>query len=537
MVDTSSIPNFDVGEEIRLMFEPRGMRPATAATSRNAGQGPYKRLVLRGATVIDGTGAPPSGPVDIVVEGGRITELKVVGAMQKAINPANRPAPGDHEIDCHGKFVTPGLIDAHAHVGTPWHAMSGEVPCADYVYKLWLAHGVTTVREMGSMNGLGYMLEQREAAEKNQIAAPRLLLHAYFPAVNERIKTIYTPEQARDWVRRLKQRGADGIKFFGAPPTIMQAALDEAAIQGLRTGCHHAQMAVTRVNALTSAKWGLTSSEHYYGIPEALFENRTVQNFPTDYNYGDEYFRFSVAGQMFAQAAQPGSRKWNDVLDQFLETGHTFVPTFSIYDANRDLMRARRADWHGDYTLKTIWKYFQPQRGGHGAYWYRWSTTNEVEWKQNYRLWMQFVNEYKNLGGRVCAGSDSGFIYQIFGFGLIRELELLQEAGFHPLEVMRAATSLGAELLGIEDETGSIDLGKCADLLIHDLNPLDDFKLMYGTGAVRLNDATSKTEWKRSLRYTIKSGVIYDTDLLLAEVREMVNESWKDDDHDRPPTR
>ena len=536
MADTKGVDVL-AGEEARLMFEPKGMHPAVPASTRTSGVGPFKRLVLRGATVIDGTGAPPSGPVDLVVENGRITELKNVGTPLKAINPANRPAPGDHEIDCHGKFVTPGLIDCHAHVGTPWHAMSGEVPTADYVYKLWLAHGVTTVREMGSMNGLNYMMQQRDAAEANQIAAPRMILHAYFPAVNERIKTIFTPEQARDWVKRLKERGADGIKFFGAPPTIMQAALDEAGKQGLRSGCHHAQMAVTRVNALKSAKWGLTSSEHYYGIPEALFENRTVQNFPTDYNYGDEYFRFSVSGQMFMQAAQPGSRKWNDVLDQFLEVGHTFVPTFNIYDANRDLMRARRADWHGDYTIKTIWKYFQPQRGGHGAYWYRWSTTNEVEWKQNYQLWMQFVNEYKNLGGRVCAGSDSGFIYQIYGFGLIRELELLQEAGFHPLEVLRAATSLGAELLGLEDDTGSIDVGKRADLLVHDFNPLEDFKLMYGTGAIRLNDETSKAEWKRSLRLTIRAGVVYDTEKLLAEVRDIVNQSWVGNEDDRPPTR
>lgn len=538
MAEANAIGDIDVGEEItKLMFEPKGMTPAIPATSRNRGEGPYRRLVLRGATVIDGTGAPPSGPVDIVVEGGRITELKIVGSPHKAINPANRPAPGDHEIDCHGKFVTPGLIDCHAHLGTPWHGMSGAVPTADYVCKLWLAHGVTTVREMGSMNGMSYMLAQREASEKNEIAAPRLVLHAYFPAVNERIKTIYTPEQAKDWVRRIKERGADGIKFFGAPPAIMKAALEEATNQGLRTGCHHAQMAVTRVNALKSAQWGLSSSEHYYGIPEALFENRIVQNFPADYNYGDEYFRFSVSGQMFMQAAQPGSRKWNDVLEQFLETGHTFVPTFSIYDANRDLMRARRADWHGDYTVRTIWKYFQPQRGGHGAYWYRWNTTNEVEWKQNYRLWMQFVNDYKNMGGRVCAGSDSGFIYQIFGFGLIRELELLQEAGFHPIEVLRAATSLGAELLGIDEDTGSIDLGKRADLLVHDFNPLEDFKLMYGTGAIRLNDETGQAEWKRSLRYTIKAGLIFDTEQLLADVRDIVDQSWKGDDHDRPPKR
>jgi imidazolonepropionase len=524
----------EVGEESRALNAAKGWHPPLAATARDRGEGPFERLVLRGATIIDGTGAPPWGPVDIVVENDRIVALVGVGTPHKPIHPDRRPAAGDHEIDCHGKFVTPGFVDSHAHIGTPYHTMSGVVPPADYIYKLWLAHGVTTVREMGSMNGLGWNLEQKALSESNRIAAPRIVAHVVFPAVNDRVKTIHTPDQAREWVRRIQARGADGIKFFGAPPAIMQAALDEASKLGLRSGCHHAQMAVTRVNALKSAQWGLTSSEHYYGLPEALFENRVVQDFPTDYNYGDEYYRFALAGQTFMQAAQPGSAKWREVMDKFLELGHTFVPTFNIYDANRDLMRARRADWHDDYTWKAIWKYFQPQRGGHGAYWYRWSTTNEIEWKQNYRLWMQFINEYKNLGGRVCAGSDSGFIFQIYGFGFVRELELLQEAGFHPLEVLRAATSLGAELLGVDGDTGTVDVGRRADLLVHDQNPLEDFKLLYGTGAMRLNDETGQVEWKRSLRHTIKGGVVYDTEQLLADVRELVKGSWEGDP-DGPP--
>lgn len=246
---------------------------------------------------------------------------------------------------------------------------------------------------------------------------------------------------------------------------------------------------------------------------------------------------FALAGQTFMQAAQPGSAKWREVMDKFLELEHTFVPTFNIYDANRDLMRARRADWHDEYTWKAVWKYFQPQRGGHGAYWYRWSTTNEIEWKQNYRLWMQFINEYKNLGGRVCAGSDSGFIFQIYGFGFVRELDLLQEAGFHPLEVLRAASSQGAALLGIEDETGSVDVGKRADLLIHDQSPLEDFKLLFGTGAMRLNDDTGQVEWQRALKYTIKGGVVYDTEQLLADVRELVKGSWEGDPDGPPHSR
>ena len=524
----------DAGEELTLQRTSVGQPPLVAATTRDRGIGPFPRLVLRGATVIDGTGAPPIGPIDIVVENGHISEMRKVGAAGAPINPDRRPAPGAHEIDCHGKFVTPGFIDCHAHAGVAYHAANGWVPPVDYVYKLWLAHGVTTVREMGSFNGLGWMLQQRAASEANEIAAPRLLAYAYFPAVNDMLKTIHTPEQGRAWLRRIKERGADGVKFFGAPPAIMRAALDECRALGLRSGCHHAQMAVTRMNALTSAGWGLTSAEHYYGLPEALFDDRVVQSYPADYDYSDEYFRFAFAGQTFRQAAQPGSAKWNEVLDAFLALGFTFVPTFTIYDANRDLMRTRQADWHHDYAWKSMWDYFQPQRGNHGSYWYRWSTTNEIEWKENYRLWMRFINEYKNRGGRVCAGSDSGFIYQLFGFGYIRELELLQEAGFHPLEVVRAATSQGADLIGLSDEIGSVEVGKRADLLVHDHNPLADFKLLYGTGAMRLNDETRKVEWHRALRHTIKGGVIYNAEELLADVRALVTRSFADDPAGRP---
>lgn len=522
------------GEEMVEERRKAGQPPVPAAQGRTRGVGPWPRLILRAATVIDGTGAPPIGPTDIVVENGRITLLKKVGGSLSAPKGSVPPRDGDHEIDCRGKWVTPGFVDCHAHAGVAFHAVNGVVPSVDYVYKLWLAHGVTTVREMGGFNGLGWMLQQKELSAENKIAAPRLLAYSYFPAVNDMLKTIHTPDEGRAWLRRLKERGADGVKFFGAPPAIMEAALDECRKLGLRSGCHHAQMAVTQMNALTTAKWGLTSAEHYYGLPEALFEDRTIQNFPLDYNYNDEYFRFSVSGQMFGQGAEPGSSKWNEVLEQFLALGFTFVPTFSIYDANRDLMRMRQADWHHDYTWKSMWKYFVPQRGGHGSYWYRWSTKNEIEWKQNYRLWMQFINDYKNRGGRVCTGSDSGFIYQTFGFGYIRELELLQEAGFHPLEVLRAATSHGAALCGISADVGTVEVGKCADLLVHDHNPLEDFKLLYGTGAMRLDEASNGPVFVRGLKLTIKDGIVFDTAELLADVRSMVNESWAGSESERP---
>ena len=428
--------------------------------------------------------------------------------------------------------MTPGFIDCHAHAGVAYHSANGWVPPVDYVYKLWLAHGVTTVREMGSMNGLGWMLDQKQRSAANTIAAPRLLAYAYFPAVNDMLKTIHSPDEGRAWLRKLKDRGADGVKFFGAPPAIMEAALDECVqarpalgLPSRADGGHAHERADDR-------EWGLTSAEHYYGLPEALFEDRVVQHFPLDYDYNDEYFRFSVSGQMFQQGAEPGSAKWNEVLEKFLEIGFTFVPTFTIYDANRDLMRARQADWHKDYTWKSMWNYFTPQRGGHGSYWYRWSTTNEVEWKENYRRWMAFINEYKNRGGRVCTGSDSGFIYSIFGFGYVRELELLQEAGFHPLEVIRSATSQGAALCGLADELGTLEVGKLRRPAGARPQSADRLQAALRHRRDALQRCDQCVEWHRGLKYTIKDGVIYDTAELLADVRDLVKESFE---HDVPP--
>ena len=229
---------------------------------------------------------------------------------------------------------------------------------------------------------------------------------------------------------------------------------------------HHAQLDVARANVLDTARWGLTTMEHWYGLPEAMFEDRTVQDYPADYNYFDEAHRFGAAGRLWQQAAEPGSDRWNAVRDELISLDFTINPTLTIYEASRDLMAARRAEWHDEYTLPSLWSFFQPNRKAHGSYWFNWSTADEIAWKQNYQRWMTFLNDYKNHGGRVTTGSDSGYIFKLYGFGYIEELELLQEAGFHPLEVVRAATLNGAEALGMADQIGSIEAGKLADIVI-----------------------------------------------------------------------
>ena len=206
-----------------------------------------------------------------------------------------------------------------------------------------------------------------------------------------------------------------------------------------------------------------------------------------------------------------------------IELDFTLDPTFNIYEASRDLMRAYTAEWHQEYTLPSLWEFYRPSKRSHGSYWFYWGTEEEVAWKENYRLWMTFVNEYKNRGGRVTAGSDSGFIFQLYGFAYIRELELLREAGFHPLEVIMSATLNGAEALGMADKIGTVEVGKFADFVIVEENPLQNMKVLYGTGALKLNDDNELIR-VGGVRYTVKDGIVYDAKKLLEDVKKMVDE-------------
>ena len=491
------------------------------AQEKKFSDGPFDQLIIRGATLINGNGSPPLGPVDIVIEENIIKSIRNVGYPGVDIIENRRPKliKDGREIDAEGMYVLPGFIDMHGHIG-------GESQGADpdYVFKLWLGHGVTTVREPGG-RGIDFSLDLKNKSNNNEIIAPRLIIYSSFGSGYD--KEISTPEIAREWVRYNAKKGADGIKFFGAEPNIMKAALEENNKLGLGSAMHHAQLNVVRWNVLNSARAGLTSMEHWYGLPEALFDDKTVQNYPSYYNYSNEQHRFEEAGKLWEQSAEPFSNHWNSVMNELIELDFTLDPTFNIYEASRDLHRARRAEWHEEFTLPSLWEFYQPSRISHGSYWHFWGTEQEVAWKKNYNLWMTFVNEYKNRGGRVTTGSDSGFIFQLYGFAYIRELELLREAGFNPIEVIMAATLNGAEALGMDDQIGSIEIGKKADLLIVEENPLENLKVLYGTGAIKLNE---KNEAVRvgGVKFTIKDGVVFDSKLLLEDVKEMVRKS-KDD--------
>jgi imidazolonepropionase-like amidohydrolase len=488
------------------------------------GDGPFERLIIRGVYVIDGTGAPPMGPADIVIEGNRIARVAGVGAPKVPIDESRRPKNATKEIQAEGMWVMPGFVDVHVHCGG-WP----KTPEVEYVYKLWMAHGVTTVRGV-SCGPMDWDLRERERSAKNEIVAPRIFAY-HVPGGGDGWEggPILTPEKGREWVRwAATEKKIDGVKIFNFPPEVLEAILDESKKQGLGSVAHLAQSMVAGANAIDAARMGLGTVTHFYGLFESMYDGHDVQPWPVDMIYNDEQHRFGQVARQWNLTYEPGSDEWNALIDEFVELGTTMDPTMTIYSAGRDVMRAREAEWHEKYTLPSLWAYYQPSRKNHGSYWYYWTTWDEVAWRNYYHRWMQFLNDYKNRGGRVTTGSDSGFIYQTYGFGYILELEMLQEAGFHPLEVIRSATMSGAKTLhepkGKPIDFGVVRQGMLADLVIVEENPIENLKVLYGTGAVKLNDETGNVERVGGIKYTIKDGIVYDAKELLADVAKMVEE-------------
>lgn len=486
-------------------------------SNSNTGQ-QYARLVIRNAMLIDGRGTPPYGPVDILIEKDTIQDIFAVDPISLARYPSEWKRPeGDRIIDAVGMYVIPGLVDMHVHI--PFDKTKCGPRGPEYAYKLFLAHGVTTLRTCG-FDTDEQLIEHRRLSAENKLIAPRLVVLGSWP------HDVNSVAEAKAAVNKLYALGVDGIKLIPRPHVsveIFRVLCEEVQKRQMKAGVaiHIPQNSELDAAIASDAGKDALSIEHTYGIPQAALPG--TQQFPANYNYANELDRFRWSGYIWTEADQYPEMVM-DILDFMIANGTVWCPTMVVYEGHRDVGRVQTMKWHNKYTVPHLWTHWDPAPGHHATHFFEWTTADEIAWKEKYRIWMKYLKYFFEQGGTITVGSDTAFIYALFGFSTIRELELLQEAGIHPIDIMKIATTNATTSMGLTKLAGGVKKGGTADLAIVDGNPLENFKVMYGTGVMRYSSDRATMVPGGGVRWTIKNGIVFDAKALLRDVEEYVAE-------------
>ena len=267
----------------------------------------------------------------------------------------------------------------------------------------------------------------------------------------------------------------------------LEAIIDEAHKLGLRTTTH---IAVEETTASDYVELGVNSIEHFYGVADAALDG--IQDFPPDMNYSNEIHRFGRAGELYAQADPEKLRK---MLDVMVEKDVAWNPTFSIYEASRDLIRAQNLPWFKDYLHPSLEEYFKPSSTRHGSFFIGWTATQEASWKQALPDLDGRGARVRTKGGPSPPATMPATSIRCTASASRASWSCTRRPASIRSRCIEHATWNGAKLLGMEDRLGKVREGFIADLLVVNGNPLENLRLLnpYGTDVMPLNGQTSTT--------------------------------------------
>ena len=414
-------------------------------------------LVFRHVTVIDGTGRAPQSDQTVVIAGGRIT----------AIGPADRikVAKAAKVIDARGTFLIPGLWDMHVHLAG---VNADPAWSKDALLPLLLANGITGVRDMGG--DLEALLSWKRDVETGALLGPRIYASGPWLAAGGR-KTpeqlpVASPDEARAAVRDLKQRGADFIKIISLPSReAFFAVAEEAKKQNISFAGH----LPFEIGAAEASGAGMRSIEHFlysaFALSFSSQEQELRKRLVEAEKKGD-----SRAWEAIAHTADATfSPEKAAVLIQTLKSNGTWItPTIASLDITSHPDRWKLDDPNLDFVPPSLAKQWR-------------NSSSDASMKER-AAWLerQAANDWKLAGelhrGGVplLVGSDSLDPFVFPGESLHRELAEFVQAVFTPLEAIRAATRGAAQFLGREQDFGTVEEGKTADLVLLGANPVEN---------------------------------------------------------------
>lgn len=421
-------------------------------------------LAITHVTVIDATGSPAQRDMTVLIAKQHIA----------AIGPsASTNVPSNFEIlDASGKFLIPGLTDAHIHLtgaGEP----SGS---REFIVPLLLANGITTVRDMGGY--LESIFPLREEIKNGKRLGPQIFTPGPYldgsPPSFQPSFVVTNATQASEDVGNLVQRHVDFIK--------VQSRLNRDAYFAIAAAAKREHISFVghvpdQVSAIEASNAGQRSIEHLTGELRACAANEPglmrQQMLPAAKNetLAQAHARqFAWERELLASYSEA---KAEQLIATFLYNDTWQTPTLILLKSNAYPISVQESlrDPRNKYVPRKILDSWR--EGTHD----RDKFVSPQEYEFNAKLLeksMQFVGKMQSAGIHIMAGTDSSAPYDFPGFSLHEELVLLVESGLTPMQALQAATKNPAEFLGVFKTQGSIEQGKVADLLLLDANPLDD---------------------------------------------------------------
>jgi len=395
-------------------------------------------IALEHVRVIDGTGAAAKTDQTILISGGKIA---TVG------NTASVPVPdGAKRIDLAGFSALPGLVGMHEHLFYPsagglYHDMPFSFP------RLYLAAGVTTIRTGGSIDPYSD-LELKRRINEGKIPGPKInLTSPYLEGSGTPVAQFYQLTGPDDATRTVDYWAQEGMGSFKANNYLtraeLKAAIDAAHKHKLKITGHLCSIGYTE-----AAEMGIDNLEHGLIVDTEFFPGKRPDVCP-------DVFAAITATSKLEISGEPIQTLIKTLVARHIAITST-LPVFEVFVATRpDIPQEAR-----DMLCETALKDYQANRSYVAQ-------NKDSPFPVMFKKEMEFELAFVRAGGTLLAGLDpTGLGGVIAGYGDHREVELLVEAGFTPLEAIKIASLNGAIFLGEQDHVGSIAVGKQADLMI-----------------------------------------------------------------------